>query len=106
MTRHVRLRSGAPAAPALATETARAADVPGDAAPDRLSRFACHVTALLGAPNHALPVWRVVLPRVRHHRAAQFARGAALPLAAAAAGAAMLAGGRTPTPHRHWRGVE
>ena len=64
----------------------------------RLFQFAGHVTALLWAPNHAVPAWLVSLLVLRHWRRPAFMRGAALPLAAGAfwspvgvAGAAVLA---------------
>ncbi len=64
---------------------------------DRLFQYSGHVTALLWAPNHALPAWLLALLLLRHVRTAAFARLAALPLAAAAfwspiaaAGAALL----------------
>lgn len=64
---------------------------------DRLFQYSGHVTALLWAPNHALPSWLAALLLVRHARAPGYPRMAALPLAAAAfwspigaAGAALL----------------
>lgn len=64
----------------------------------RLFQYAGHVTALLWAPNHAVPAWLLSLLVLRHWRWPGFARGAALPLAAGAfwspvgvAGAAVLA---------------
>ena len=65
----------------------------------RLFQYAGHVTALLWAPNHAVPAWLVSLLALRHWRSLPFARGAALPVAAGVfwspigvAGAAALAG--------------
>jgi hypothetical protein len=65
---------------------------------DRFFQYSGHVTALLWAPNHALPAWLAALLVLRHHRDPGFPRMAALPLAAAAfwspigaAGAAALA---------------
>jgi hypothetical protein len=64
----------------------------------RLFQYPGHVTALLWAPNHALPAWLAALLLLRHGRRPEFVRGVALPLAAAAfwspvaaAGAAVLA---------------
>ena len=64
----------------------------------RLFQYAGHVTALLWAPNHAVPAWLASLLVLRHWRSLPFARGAALPLAAGVfwspigvAGAAALA---------------
>jgi len=64
---------------------------------DRIFQYSGHVTALLWTPNHALPAWLATLLLLRHHRLVDFARMAALPLAAAAfwspvgaAGAALL----------------
>ncbi len=64
----------------------------------RLFQYAGHATALLWAPNHAVPAWLVSLLVVRHWRWPGFERAAALPLAAGAfwspvgvAGAAFLA---------------
>ncbi|WP_426957519.1 hypothetical protein [Muricoccus radiodurans] len=63
----------------------------------RLFQYSGHVTALLWAPNHALPAWLVALLLLRHGRNPEFLRGAALPLAGGAfwspvatAGAAVL----------------
>jgi hypothetical protein len=65
----------------------------------RLFQYSGHVTALLWAPNHAVPAWLVSLLVLRHWRRPAFARGAALPLAAGVfwspigvAGAGVLAG--------------
>ena len=64
----------------------------------RLFQYSGHVTALLWAPNHALPAWLAALLLLRHWRSLAFLRGGvALSLAAAAfwspiaaAGAALL----------------
>jgi hypothetical protein len=65
----------------------------------RLFQYAGHVTALLWAPNHAVPAWLASLLVLRHWQRPGFARGAALPFAAGVfwspvgvAGAAALAG--------------
>jgi hypothetical protein len=64
----------------------------------RLFQYPGHVTAVLWAPNHALPAWLGALLMLRHGRSAGFARGLALPFAGGAffspigaAGAAVLA---------------
>ena len=65
----------------------------------RLFQYSGHVTAILWAPNHAMPAWLLALVVLRHGRNPDFARGIALPFAAgafwsplASAGAAVLAG--------------
>jgi hypothetical protein len=64
----------------------------------RLFQYSGHVTAILWAPNHAMPAWLLALLLLRHWRSPGFARNLALPLAAgafwsplASAGAAALA---------------
>jgi hypothetical protein len=66
---------------------------------DRLFQYSGHVTAILWAPNHAMPAWLLALLILRHWRVADFVRWLGFPLAAAAfyspvasAGAAALAG--------------
>ncbi|WP_338661546.1 hypothetical protein VQH23_15010 [Pararoseomonas sp. SCSIO 73927] len=65
----------------------------------RLFQYSGHVTAILWAPNHALPAWLLALLVLRHGRHPDLARGLAMPFAAgafwsplASAGAAVLAG--------------
>ncbi|SHK13238.1 hypothetical protein SAMN02745194_04249 [Roseomonas rosea] len=65
----------------------------------RLFQYSGHVTAILWAPNHAMPAWLLALLLLRHGRRPEFLRHLALPLAAgafwspvASAGAALLAG--------------
>ncbi|MFH5924242.1 hypothetical protein ACHEVM_03835 [Roseomonas sp. SXEYE002] len=64
----------------------------------RLFQYTGHVTAILWAPNHAIPAWLVALLLLRHWQSPDFAKHLALPLAAgafwsplASAGAALLA---------------
>jgi hypothetical protein len=64
----------------------------------RLFQYTGHVTAILWAPNHAMPAWLLALMVLRYGRHPDFARGLALPFAAGAfwsplgsAGAALLA---------------
>ena len=78
---------------------------------NRLFQYSGHVTALLWAPNHALPAWLATLLLLRHARAPDFPRLAALPLAAAAfwspigaAGAALLTLAAL-APEGAWRGA-
>ncbi|HEY8611976.1 MAG TPA: hypothetical protein VIL69_11865, partial [Roseomonas sp.] len=65
----------------------------------RFFQYPGHVTAILWAPNHAMPAWLLVLMLLRHGRSPDFARGLVLPFAAgafwsplASAGAALLGG--------------
>ncbi|MBP0491512.1 hypothetical protein [Roseomonas indoligenes] len=65
----------------------------------RLFQYSGHVTAILWAPNHAMPAWLLALLVLRHGRHPEFVRGLAMPFAAgafwsplASAGAALLAG--------------
>ena len=77
----------------------------------RLFQYSGHVTAILWAPNHAMPAWLLALLLLRHGRRPEFLRHLALPLAAgafwspvASAGAALLAG--TVLLRQHgWRAV-
>lgn len=64
----------------------------------RLFQYSGHVTAILWAPNHAMPAWLLALLLLRHGRRPEFLSHLALPLAAgafwspvASAGAAALA---------------
>ncbi|MBB5692216.1 hypothetical protein [Muricoccus pecuniae] len=65
----------------------------------RFFQYSGHVTAILWAPNHAMPAWLLALLMLRHGASPGFARNLALPLVAgafwspvASAGAAVLAG--------------
>ncbi|MCR0983576.1 hypothetical protein [Roseomonas populi] len=64
----------------------------------RLFQYSGHVTAILWAPNHAMPAWLLALLLLRYGRHPDFARGLAMPFAAgafwsplASAGAVLLA---------------
>ena len=68
----------------------------------RLFQYSGHVTAVLWAPNHALPAWLLALLVLRHGAHPRLLRGLALPLAAgafwspvAALGAVLLPRART-----------
>lgn len=60
---------------------------------NRAFQYPGHVTALLWAPNHAIPAWICGLLVLRHGATAGFARGLGLGLAAAAAWSPVAAAG-------------